>query len=126
MRQNPENRERFRQLIKEKVARDNAKMNERINEELPSWAAWAFKPIAGVMFDMQRAGHNAKGEDGEGSAFLNLWHMLPNAWIVPNDVVLEANPDEFMQLDHILIGPPGICLVETKAWDGAFLAHKDN
>lgn len=126
MRQNSENKERFRQLIKEKVAREKEKMKGRIDEELPSWAAWALKPIAGVMFDVQRAGDNAKGEGGEDSAFLNLWLMLPRDWIVLNDVVLEPKPDEFIQLDHVLIGPPGIYLVETKAWDGAFLAHKDN
>lgn len=42
-----------------------------------------------------------------------------------NDAVLEPEPDEFVQIDHVLIGPPGIFLVETKAWEGAFLGYRD-
>lgn len=29
-------------------------------------------------------------------------------------------------MDHVLIGPPGIYLIETKAWEGAFTGFKDN
>lgn len=32
----------------------------------------------------------------------------------------EREPEEFIQIDHLLVGPPGVCLVETKSWEGAF------
>ena len=126
MRQESGNKERFRQLIREKVAREKEDMKARIDDEMPSWAAWALKPVASFMFDRSSARDNARGEAGEDSAFLNLWLLLPKAWIIINDAVLEPKPGEYIQLDHIAIGPPGVFLVETKAWDGAFVAHKDN
>lgn len=39
--------------------------------------------------------------------------------------MLEPAPDEFIQVDHVLIGPPGIYLIETKAWKGAFSGYRD-
>lgn len=46
--------------------------------------------------------------------------------MVIDDVVLEPAPDDFIQIDHVLIGPPGIYLIETKAWEGAFSRYEDN
>lgn len=126
MAQRKEHKERFRQLIKDKVAREKEGVKARVDEELPSWAAWALKPLVSFAFDRERARDNAKGEAGEDSAFFNLWLLLPRAWTILNDVVLEPEENEFIQLDHILVGPPGIFMVETKAWDGAFIGRKDN
>lgn len=41
-----------------------------------------------------------------------------------NDV-LEPEPEEFIQVDRVAVGPPGIYLVETKAWEGALMGYKD-
>ena len=41
-----------------------------------------------------------------------------------NDMVLEVDVDEFIQVDHVVIAPSGVFLVETKAWQGAFLCNK--
>ncbi|GAB6273798.1 MAG: hypothetical protein STSR0004_06610 [Peptococcaceae bacterium] len=68
MRQEKEIKELFRQKIKEKVAREKEKMENRIDEELPSWIAWALKPIAGVSFDLQRRRDDKCGEAGEDKA----------------------------------------------------------
>jgi len=40
--------------IREKVARDRARVKQRIDEEAPSWLAWALKPVAGLVFDQTR------------------------------------------------------------------------
>lgn len=125
MRQKKEIKELFRQKIKEKVAREKEKMKNRIDEELPSWIAWALKPIAGASFDLQRRRDDKCGEAGEDKAALGFWLLLPKEWVLINDVVLEPEPDEFIQVDHVLIGPPGIYLIETKAWNGAFSGYKD-
>lgn len=42
-----------------------------------------------------------------------------------NDVVLEYRANEYTQIDHIVIGPPGVFLLKTKAWDGSILLKKD-
>lgn len=126
MRQNKEIKELFRQRIQEKIAREKEAMQKRIDEELPSWISWAIKPLAGYAFDSKRRRDSDKGEGGEGQASLNFWLFLSKEWILVNDVVLEPEPEEFIQIDHVLIGPPGIFLVETKAWEGAFLGFKDH
>ena len=126
MRQNKEIKELFREKIRDKVAREKDAMRARIDEDLPSWISWAFKPLADIAFDCKHQQDCEKGEGGENQAFLNFWLFLSKDWILINDVVLEPEAEEFIQVDHILVGPPGIFLIETKAWDGAFLGFKDN
>lgn len=126
MGQAKEIKELFYRKIQEKVQQEKEMMKSRIDEELPSWASWAVKPLAGLFRDWQNAKSNSKGEDGEFSAFFKLWLLLSKEWIILNDVVLEPEQDEFIQLDHLLIGPPGVFIIETKAWDGAFTGYKDN
>lgn len=121
-RQTPANKERFRQLIQAKVEREKASLVARADEELPSWISWALKPVISTVFDVERVRHNLKGKAGEVGTLLNVRLALPSTWVMINDLVLEPMPDEFIQLDHLVIGPPGIFLVETKAWEGTFLA----
>lgn len=45
--------------------------------------------------------------------------------IVINDLVLEVEPDKFIQIDHFVLNTNGIFVLETKSWDGAFLGTKD-
>jgi len=35
----------FRAKIKEKVAREKAALRQHVDEEVPSWLAWAVKPL---------------------------------------------------------------------------------
>jgi len=125
VKQNREIKELFREKIREKVERERKKMHGRIDEEVPSWIRWAIRPLAEWRYNAVRARDEAKGEGGEDNAFLHFWLLLPNTWVLVNDAVLESEPGEFAQIDHMLIGPPGIFLVETKAWEGAFLGYKD-
>ncbi len=125
MRQDQAIKELFRRRIREKVAREKAQMKGRIDEAIPSWISWALKPVADVMFDSQRRRDNAKGQRGEGSAGIGFWLWLGKEWVELDDVVIEPEQGEFAQIDHVLIGPPGVCLVETKTWDGVFTAYRD-
>lgn len=110
----------------EKVAREKEKFQQRVSEELPSWLSWATKPLAGIAFDLRHKSDCEKGDTGESKAILGFWTLLPREWILINDVILEPVPEEFIQVDHMLIGPPGIFFIETKAWEGAFQGYKDN
>lgn len=125
VKQNREIKELFRAKIREKVEREKERMRERIDSEVPSWIRWAVKPLAEWNFNAMRARWNVRGDSGETNAFLHFWLLMPNTWVVIEDAVIEPEQDEFAQIDHVLIGPPGIFLVETKAWEGAFLGYKD-
>lgn len=125
MRQNAEIKELFREKIKEKLARDKELRLSKIDEELPSWISWALKPLASWAIDHWHKQDQARGDEGEDSAAIRFWLLLTGDWILINDVVLEPRPGEFIQVDHVLIGPPGVYLVETKAWEGAFRGNKD-
>ncbi|NSW82775.1 MAG: NERD domain-containing protein [Syntrophothermus sp.] len=125
MRQKREIKELFREKIMEKVNREKENFKQRVSEELPSWLSWATKPLAGIVFDLRHNSDIEKGDTGESKAILGFWTILPKEWILINDVVLEPEPEEFAQIDHVLIGPPGVFLIETKTWDGAFQGHKD-
>ncbi|MCL4426163.1 MAG: NERD domain-containing protein [Firmicutes bacterium] len=118
-------KELFRQKIQEKISREKEALQERLDEELPSWLAWALKPVAGLNFELLQGRDRMVGRGGEIRASLSFWLMLPGDWILINDVVLEPEPQEFIQIDHVLIGSPGVYLIETKAWEGAFLGYKD-
>ncbi|MGB9812422.1 MAG: nuclease-related domain-containing protein [Thermovenabulum sp.] len=100
-------------------------MNERIDEKVPKWISWAIKPIANLNYNIKQSRNSDKGEGGEFGASLSFLLMLPNNWRVANDIVIEAEVDEFAQINHIIIGPPGIFLVETKAWEGAYIGYND-
>lgn len=115
----------FRAKIREKVEREKLKMDKRIDDTLPSWLRWMVWPLAEWRFDADRARDEARGRGGERNASVYFWLPLPSTWTVINDVVLEPEPEEFVQIDHVLVGPPGVFLVETKAWEGAFLGYKD-
>jgi hypothetical protein len=125
MRQNPEIKKLFRERIRAKVEREKDAMRARIDEEIPSWIRWALKPLAELSFDAQRKRDASRGEGGEDAAAMRFWLLLSRDWILINDVVLEPEPEEFVQIDHVLVGPPGIYLVETKAWEGALLGYRD-
>lgn len=125
MRQNPSVQEEFRKRIQAKVELEKEAMKKRVDEEVPSFVAWALKPIFGIVFDIQRDKYDHKGDECELDVGLRLRLVLSKEWILINDVVLEPRPDEFCQTDHIVIGPPGVFVIETKAWEGAFHGHKD-
>lgn len=119
-------KELFRQKIQAKIEKERQQMHDRINKEVPSWLRWVIRPLADIRYNSVRARDEKQGKAGERNASFNFWLFLFKEWVVINDVVLEPAPDDFVQIDHVLIGPPGIYLIETKAWEGAFSGYKDN
>jgi hypothetical protein len=80
-------------------------------------------PFAGFMFDIDQITSSIKGDIGERHVLNAAVRRLPHSWLVAQDAVIESQPERFAQIDHVFIGPPGIFLVETKAWQGSYLVH---
>lgn len=59
------------------------------------------------------AGRWAAGAAGERATALALAGVEDDGWTVLHDVRL---PGRRWNLDHLLVGPPGIVIVETKQW----------
>ncbi len=118
-------REDFRKRILAKVQAEKDSMKKRIDDNVPSFISWAVKPLASMAFDIQRNKDNNKGEGGELNVGIHLRLVLSKEWILMNDVVVEPEPEVFAKTDHIAIEPPGMFVIETKAWDGAFTGYKD-
>lgn len=123
--QSDEKKSAFLKRIHEKEAAREQGVRDRIDAETPKFLHWALKPLATGMVRTQQRRASQQGAQGEFSVGLRLWARLPKAWTIINDVVLEYKPGEYAQIDHIAIGPAGVFLIETKAWDGAILLKQD-
>lgn len=62
-----------------------------------------------------------KGIEGE-KTVANYLNQLPENYIIFNDVKF---PGSFGNLDHVVIGPNGIFVIETKNYDGYFIVKED-
>jgi hypothetical protein len=118
-------RKEFLKRIQAKVQNKKDLMHKKADEELPSFLSKVLKPVLGVAFDYYRGIEKLKGNVGETNVSVKLRLGLPGDWVLMNDVIVEPAPDVFAQTDHILIGPPGLFVIETKAWQGAFTGFND-
>lgn len=117
--QDPEVQKAFREAIRRKVELERQAMNQRVDDNLPRLLAWVAKPIVNADFRVTRAKWNAQGAGGEGTVSDALSFWLSKTYNVFDDVVLEVRPGEFIQLDHIVICPAGVFVLETKTWSGS-------
>jgi hypothetical protein len=113
----------FREAIHRKVELERQAMNQRVDDNLPRLLAWIAKPIVNMDFRATRAKWNAQGAEGEGTVSGALSWWLSKTYNVFDDVVLEVHPGEFIQLDHIVICPAGVFVLETKTWSGSIICN---
>ncbi|WP_020144612.1 nuclease-related domain-containing protein [Terracoccus sp. 273MFTsu3.1] len=71
-----------------------------------------------------QAGAWAAGADGERRVAAAL-HALPPTWHVHHDRLLRPGRAQ-TNLDHVVIGPSGVYLVDTKNWAGGTSVHEGN
>ncbi|WP_202707628.1 nuclease-related domain-containing protein [Sporosalibacterium faouarense] len=67
-----------------------------------------------------------QGHLGEFRVRLFLLLFLSRKYTVINNVCIEVNPNDFIQIDHLVIGRNGIFVVETKSWRGNYHCDKDS
>src|SRR5690606_16421614 len=65
-----------------------------------------------------------KGMAGEKQVARILNTLDPNEYILMNDLYLPKEDGKTTQIDHILIGPQGIFVIETKNYKGGFTGSK--
>ncbi len=122
--QDPEVKKAFREAIRRKVEREREAMNDRIDESLPRFVTWLAKPVANVDFSVTRAQKNSQGSGGEDTIANTLWFWLNKQYNVFDNVVLETHPGDFIQLDHLVIAPQGVFIIETKTWSGSLICSR--
>lgn len=79
---------------------------------------------------LERAGHARQaaaridlGNDGEQVIGGLLEQLVPDGWVVLHD--RRRQPGSPANLDHVLVGPPGVFVVDTKNWTGGRLRLDD-
>lgn len=70
-----------------------------------AWSLW---------WSGQRLNHFLKGARGE-EAVARVLGLLPSSYRVLHGLALSATGRD---VDHVVIGPAGVCVIETKNWDG--------
>jgi len=104
----------FYEKIEQRIRDRRQKMLDNIDESLPRILAVLAKPVAKAQFEMNRRSQENQGSSGEETISNTLWFWLTRDYSYFDDVVLEPEKDEFIQLDHIVIAPQGIFVIETK------------
>ncbi|MFM6852098.1 MAG: nuclease-related domain-containing protein [Terrabacter sp.] len=70
------------------------------------------------------AGAWAAGADGE-RRVANALQALPDGWVVLHDRLLRPGTS-LTNLDHVVVGPGGVFLVDAKNWAGGLSVHDGN
>jgi len=89
-------------------------------------------PIVGPLMSPFKAfqlwNHDAdssiKGHEGE-SAVARALRRLPDPWHYLNYLVYPREGERPLQVDHLAVGRPGVVVIETKKWAGAFRGYRD-
>jgi hypothetical protein len=116
-------RRRFDRAILQQEKRRRGAVVERMKQEHPVLGT-VLAPLAHLVLLDDDLRDWEKGQSGE-SGVSRMLKRLPKPWCYLDDVVLERKPDEFMQIDHIAVGPGGVVAIETKNWHGAVQGYKD-
>lgn len=117
--QSPQQKSAFLGRIHAKEIIKEQQVQARVEAATPKILRFAFKPLASLW--VRTASRETEGN----------WPLAessgPDSRIrgSVNDVVIEYEPDDYAQIDHVAVGPRGILLIETKAWDGAILLKND-
>lgn len=114
----------FAARISQKQRDKRSEVTDRISGSIPVVGEF-LGMFSGLLFDIDQHRKDVQGQSGEIWVRDHLIRYLPDTWIVFHDAVIATAPETFAQIDQVLIGPPGVFLIETKAWRGSFAAYRD-
>lgn len=116
--------ESFAARIREKVQGQREEAQDQA-DDIPL-LGWLIRPLTGLAFDIRENRNTGRGERGESQVLNTLLRWLPESWCVFHNVVVEPQPNEFAQIDLLLVSTAGMFLVETKAWRGSYKGYRDS
>ena len=109
---------RHREYVAAKVAAVRAGYIAEVRRSVPVLGALAAS-FAGLAWDLGQAGLSRRGARGEGRVGARLARLLPDSWVLVPDCCVSFR-GRHAQVDLLAVGPPGVALVEVKAWRGDF------
>lgn len=68
---------------------------------------------------------NYLGQKGEQATDKALKRILPDNHIILNNVLIPAGRYSTAQIDHIVVGPSGVWVIETKNWHTRIYGHRN-
>lgn len=126
--QDPSLRAAFAARVQGQIASERDAVGQRVAERL----AGAPKPLRSVirwgvqhLWDGQGRQHARHGRQGEQQLTAALrWRLSSDWWVIP-DVLISSDGRRVVQIDVVLVGPPGVIVVEVKRWTGAIRSTGD-
>jgi len=107
-----------REYVAAKVAAGRAGYVAGVRRSLPVLGGF-FASFAGLGWDLGQAELSRRGARGESVVSLRLSRLLPDSWVmVPGACVTWGR--KVAEVDVLAAGPPGVAVVEVKAWRGEF------
>lgn len=123
--QDAQARQGFEAAIRTKTQQEVDQVVARAQPRMPSMLEPLLTPLIRWSVKNRQAGFDRTGSRGEGQLALALRIRLNGAWIVCPNVVVPLGPQRFAQLDHLIIGPAGLYVIEVKTWKSAVRARGD-
>jgi hypothetical protein len=118
-------RKDFEAAIRKKTQQQIDQVVMRAQPRIPSVLQPLLTPLVRWSARSRQAGFEHTGSRGEGQLALALRMRLGGAWTLCPNVVLSLGPQAFAQLDHLIIGPAGLYVIEVKTWQSAIRARGD-
>ncbi len=113
----------FEAAIRTKTQQEVDQVVARAQPRMPSMLEPLLTPLVRWSVRSRQAGFDRTGSRGEGQLALALRIRLGAAWTVCPNVVVPLEPQTFAQLDHLIIGPAGLYVIEVKTWKSAIRAR---
>lgn len=107
----------YERFHKRMETRDRAYLVDMWGRASSGWLGWLKGAMAVRKAKQEQHARLEAGKRGEEIA-KTILRALPGGWFILNGLVVEVREGEFQEIDHVVAGPPGIVVMETKAWGG--------
>ena len=121
-RQNAKSHAGFDAAIAAKQDRERQERLDRLERAVPKWLAFLLKPLLRSLWNGRQRGFQQQGQGGEKILVGALRWRLDRRFTLCPDVVIQVGPDQFAQLDLVVVGISSVFILEVKTWTGAIRA----
>ncbi|EAZ94129.1 nuclease-related domain-containing protein [Crocosphaera chwakensis] len=118
LKQSPLLKEYFDKQVHQKVTAKRQAVNE-------NWGGGILGAVGAGLFQFEQMKNKIKGEIGENLVSM-LAISLPEHWIMLKNALIPTTKGKLTEIDLLLIGEPGVFLIEVKTWKGSWTAYRDN